>query len=131
MGEFAGKTRGVMGMPTGMLGATDARPPPGILIQESGDSSPEGGFLQPSPGRRQAVCGRQTAASAAALGHVGNDPSVQGCVSRSTGPCSCSGLQLASAGQTLTSVKHLDGPEATVLPSRGSEFQMVEGFVCL
>ena len=46
-------------------------------------------------------------------------------------PCSCSGLQLARVGQVLTSVNHLDSPEATVLPSRVSEFQMVEGFVCL
>ena len=41
MGEFAGKTRGAMGMPTGMLGAAETRPPPGILIQESGGSRPE------------------------------------------------------------------------------------------
>lgn len=72
-GVCLGKT-GVMGMPTGMLGLQKTGPPPGILIQESGDSSPEGGFLQPSSGRRVGSVRRQTTVSAAALGHLGNDP---------------------------------------------------------
>lgn len=134
MGEFAGKTRGVMGMPTGMLGAAETSK---SQEQESGENSrvrrlqPQ---TRPSPAQLREAAGSVWPSDrcvSSCSRPLGKRPLGSGLCEPEHRPCSCSGLQLASVGQVLTSVKHLDSPEATVLPSRVSEFQMVEGFVCL